>query len=242
VRRRNELSKLFTFGGRVPATVGGLLVLMLLASMWARVNPDVRDLAALAPIGVERGQLWRLVTWVIVQPDAWTLLFAGFMLFWIGQQLSFAWSERRFALRFLSTTLFAGVVTSLLGILWSGASGAGHLGVWPVVNALLVAWAMLHPDAQMNVWGVLPLSGRNIALIVTGGTILYAFFSSVVEFLPHLSALALAWVQAGAFGAGGGRSWRQAKRWWADRETKRRSRHLKVVKKNGSDGRSDWMH
>jgi membrane associated rhomboid family serine protease len=243
VRRRNDLASFFTFGGRVPATVGFVLALMLLGTVWARFDSSVAVGAALMPIAVERGEVWRLVTWVIVQPDAWVLLFGGFMLWWIGQQLSFAWSERRFALRFLATTLFAGVVTSLLGILWSGGSTVAHLGMWPVVNALLVSWALLHPEAQLNVWGVLPVSGRNVALIVTGGTVLFAFFSPrAAEFAPHVAALGLAWAQARGVSAGGGRTWRQAKRWWADREAKRRSRHLKVVRKNGSDGRSDWMN
>jgi hypothetical protein len=116
--------------------------------------------------------------------------------------------------------------------------------MWPLVNALLVSWAMLHPDAQVNIWGVLPLTGRNMALLVTGGTVLYAVFSGVAgfaQFAPHLSALGLAWAQARG-GIGGGRSWRQAKRWWADREMRRRSRHLKVVGKNGSGGRGDWLN
>jgi membrane associated rhomboid family serine protease len=241
VARRGELSTFFTFGGRVPATVGFLLAVMVLTSIWAALNHAVAGAAVLAPVAVERGQVWRLFTWVLVQPDPGTLLFGGFMLWWIGQQLSYAWSERRFVLRVVGTTLFAGVVTTAVGLVWEGASGVAHLGMWPLVNALLISWAMLHPDAQVNIWGVLPLTGRNLALIVTGGTALYAIYAGIPPFLPHLSALGLAWAQARG-GVGGGRSWRQAKRWWADREAKRRSRHLKVVRKNGSDGRSDWLN
>jgi len=241
VRRRTDLSSVFTFGGRVPATVGGFLALVLLASIWASLDPAVAGQAGLKPVAiVERGQLWRLLTWVVVQPDPGTILFGGFMLWWIGQQLSYAWSERKFVLRVLGTTLFAGVITALVGTFSSSGSAVAHLGMWPLVNALLVSWAMLHPEAQVNIWGVLPITGRNLALLVTGGTVLYAIFSGFAQFVPHLAALALAWGQARA--GGGGRSWRQAKRWWADREAKRRSRHLKVVKKNGSDGRSDWLN
>ncbi len=240
MRRRADLSSFFTFGGRVPATVGFFLALMLLASIWAALNPGVAGAAALMPVAIQRGQLWRLVTWVIVQPDPGTLLFGGFMMWWIGQQLSYAWSERRFVGQVLAYTLTAALVTTLLGRFWSDASSVVHLGMWPLVNALLVSWAMLHPEAQVNIWGVLPLTGKSLALLVTGGTVLYAIFSGFAAFAPHLSALALAWAQSR--GTGGGRSWRQAKRWWAEREAKRRSRHLKVVKKNGSDGRSEWRH
>lgn len=242
MRRRNDLSRLLTFGGRVPATVGGLVVVILASSIWAWMNRDLLGAAALMPVAIERGQVWRLFTWAIVQPDPGTLIFGGFMLVWLGMQLSFHWSERRFATRVLLYVLATGALTTIVAWLWSGGSTVAHLGVWPLVGALLVSWAMINPETMMNIWGVLPLSGRNLALLWTGGAVVYGIFSGFGQFLPHLSALALAWIQARGLGAGGGRSWRQAKRWWADRETKRRSRHLKVVKKNGSDGRSDWMH
>ncbi len=239
--RRNDLSSVFTFGGRVPASVGFLLALMLVGSIWARLSEAVLAAAVLQPVMVLRGDLWRLFTWVIVQPDPVALLFGGYMLWWIGQQLSYEWSERRLVLHVVGTTLFAGVVTTLLGLVWDSASTVAHVGMWPVVDALLISWAMLHPDAQMNIWGVLPITGRTLALVVTGGAVLYAIWGGAAAFTPHIAAIALAWAQSRG-GIGGGRSWKQAKRWWADREAKRRSRHLKVVRKNGSDGRSDWLN
>lgn len=240
MRRRSDLAGLFTFGGRVPATVGLFLSIVLVASVAAALNPALAAAAVLRPVAVERLQLWRLVTWVVVQPDPGTLVFGGFMLWWVGQQLSYAWSERRFALRVLGTTLFAGTATVLLGLVWPRASAVEHLGMWPLVNALVVAWAMLHPGAQVNVWGVLPVTGRTLALVVTGGTFLYAVYAGVAEFAPHLAALGLAWAQAR--GAGGGRGLRGARRWWEERAARRRARHLKVVGKNGSGGRSEWLN
>jgi membrane associated rhomboid family serine protease len=226
----------------VPATVGLLLAAMLVASVWAATDRAVAGAAALMPVAVWRGQAWRLVTWALVQPDPGTLLFGGFMLWWIGQQLSYAWSERRFVARVLAYTLAPGVATALLALVWPGASTVAHLGMWPLVNALLVSWAMLHPDAQVNVWGVLPLTGRSLALLVTGGTVLYAVFSGFAEFAPHLSALAVAWFQARGAGLGGGRPWRRARRWWAERAARRRARHLKVVRKNGSGDGPTWLN
>ncbi len=37
--------------------------------------------------------------------------------------------------------------------------------------------------------------------------------------------------------------WRDAKQWWAVREQRRRTKHLKVVKRDGSSGdRPRWMN
>jgi membrane associated rhomboid family serine protease len=173
-----------------------------------------------------------------------SLLFGGYMIWSVGQQLSYTWSERRFVARIAAWTLGAGAGTVLLAQVWDWAS-LPHIGIWPIALAMLVAWAMVFPDQQTSFWGVLPMTGRTLALIAAGLTVLSGLMNGGVRGIgtvtPHLLAMGIAWAQSRP-GVGGGRSWRQAKRWWADREAKRRSRHLKVVKKNGSDGRSDWLN
>jgi membrane associated rhomboid family serine protease len=240
VARRGDLSSFFTFGGRVPASVGTLLAVMLVASIAGWTNPRLIDAAALVPVAIQRGQVWRLVTWPFFQDDPFTLLFAGLILWQMGQQLSYAWSERRFVIRFFGYTLGAGVGATLLAYVWERATGIGHIGVWPVVMALIVAWAMLFPDRQVNIWGVLPITGKNVALLVTFGTLLYGIARGFAAFTPHLVAIGIAWAQSR--GVGTRRLGVQARQWWAARETRRRAKHLKVVKKDGSDDRPRWLN
>lgn len=242
-RGRGDLRQVFTFGGRVPASIGFVLVLMLCGSVWGWLDHGLASLAALSPALILRGQLWRLVTWPFVQSDPFALLFGGFMVYWLGEQLAYVWSERRLLGRFLATTVFASVVTTLLALVWSPASQP-HLGVWPVVNALIVSWAMLYPERQVNIWGVLPLTGKALALVIVGGTLLYGIaaggLSGIGLFTPHLSAILLSYLLARGFGVGGRRSLgTQARQWLAEREQRRRASHLKVVKKDG-DGR--WLN
>jgi membrane associated rhomboid family serine protease len=244
-RRRNpDFTTFFTFGGRVPASVGMLLAAMVAASVWGWMDRGLLAFAALAPVAILNGQLWRLVTWPFFQDNPFGLLFGGFMLWSFGQQLSYAWSERRFVLRFFGFVLGAGVATTVLALFWNDARMVGHVGVWPVIIALLVSWAMLFPDRQVNIWGILPLTGKTLALLVVFGTVLYAlsggFPRGFAVFAPHLFAIAIAWVQSR--GSGGSQSWRQARRWWSDREAKRRAKHLKVLRKNGPDDESRWLN
>jgi len=238
--RSKRLAELFTFGGRVPAGLGAILALGLAATVWAWLDRGLMQLSALAPTAVQRGEVWRLVTWPFVQDDPLTLLFGGFILWTFGQQLSFVWSERRLVWRFFETVLGAGLLTTLLAMFWEPAARP-HLGIWPVANALLFAWAMIHPDRQLNIWGVLPVTGRTLALLVVFGTVLYGLasggLSGIGFFAPHLFAIAIAWVRSR--GPGGG--WRRAKTWWREREA-RRARHLKVVEKGGTDERPRWMN
>ncbi len=243
-RRSFDLPRFFTFGDRVPAAVGMLLALMLFASVWGWMDRGLIDAGRLAPVPILRGQVWRLVTWPFLQDDPFTLLFGGFMLWWLGSQLSHVWSEQRFLFRFLVFALGAGLGTTLLAIVWDPASWVAHAGIWPVANALLVAWAMLFPDRQVNIWGVLPLTGRTLALLVVAGTALYAVAGGwprgFASFTPHLLAIAIAWSQAR--GLGTRRGWSQARRWWSDREQRRRARRFKVVRKDGAGDRPRWMN
>jgi membrane associated rhomboid family serine protease len=241
-RRGGELQRFFTFGGRVPAAVGLVLALMLFASVWGWLERGLQGLAALAPVEILRGEIWRLVTWPFFQNDPFALIFGAMMIYFVGQQLAYVWSERRFLLRFLWYTVFASVATTLLAGVWAPAS-APHIGVWPIANALLISWAMMYPDRQVNLWGIIPLTGKTVALLVVGGTFLYGIagggIRGVGAFSAHLFAILAAWLLS----RGGVRSpLRDARQWWSAREQKRRTKHLKVVKKDGSDDRPRWMN
>ncbi len=239
-----DLGGAFTFGGRVPPGLGLLLVLVLVATVGSWVTRD-QGWAALVPALLIRGQLWRLVSWAFVQGDPLTLLFGGFMLYSLGQQLALVWSERRLVVTFLGLAAGASVITFLVALAWPAAD-VPHLGMWPVVNGLVLCWAMLYPDRQVNIWGVLPLTGKTLALLVVFGTVLYGLAGGGIvglgAYVPHFSALALGFVLM----RGGGlptRRWKlQAREWMAEREFRKRSKHLKVVRKDGKDEPPRWMN
>jgi membrane associated rhomboid family serine protease len=242
-RRTPSLSRIFTFGDRVPAAVGAVIAFTVFSSILAWLDRSLAAFAALAPVQIWRGEVWRLVTWPFVQDSPFTLLFGGFMLWSFGQQLTHLWGERRFLARFVGYTAGAGILTTLLAFVWAPAT-TPHLGIWPIVNALLFAWAMLYPDRQVNIWGVLPLTGKTLAMLVVGGTLLYGIAAGgaagIGAFAPHLFAIGIAWVQGRPRRRGPTFS-QQARDWWGDREAKRRAKHLKVVRKDGSGDRP-WMN
>jgi len=245
-RRGPGLPRLLTFGDRVPASLGLVLALMLAMSVWAWLDRgQFGALMALSPPALLDLQLWRLVTWPFVQRHPINdLLFGGLMVFWLGQQLSFVWSERRFLLRVLGYAVFPAVATTLAAVAYRPLLDLHYVGIWPVANALIVSWAMLYPDRQVNIWGVLPITGRMAAWLVVGGTVLYGIAIGGVEgvllMAPHLFAIGLAW--ALARGLGFRRPWRDARAWLAEQSARRRSRHLKVVKRNGEEDRPRWLN
>ena len=70
------------------------------------------------------------------------------------------------------------------------------------LDALLVAWGILHPHRQILLFMAVPVSGRTLALLTVGGTVLFAIFTGPAAFVPHLLAEGLAWAQASGIGPG----------------------------------------
>jgi hypothetical protein len=237
-RPRFELPSFFTFGGRIPASIGLVLVVTAVLTVYTWQNRAFAGLVALAPGGIVAGEVWRVVTWPFVQGDPFGLIFIALTFWWLAPQLMWGWGERRFWLRLLGITAGAAIVPTLLAFAWAGAN-VPHVGAWPVINAMLVAWAMRVPDAQLNIWGVLPVTARTLALFVVGGTVLYALFAGLGAFLPHFAAMAIGY--AFERGLSAGRLIGRAQESFRQQQQRRRARHLKVVKKDGQ-GPPRWMN
>jgi len=245
-RRSGDLRRTFTFGGRIPPILGALLALILVATVGSWILRDT-GWAALSPEAIRRGELWRLVSWVLVQDDPLNLLFGGFVLYSFGAQLIYGWGEARFFWTFVGLTLAGAVAALLVALAWQPFWGFQHVGMWPVVDGLLLMWALRYPDQQMSFWGVLPMTGRTLVLLLVGGTIIYGLFLGGIRGLPrmtpHFGALLAAWIAIRGRFSSPLRRWRlQWRDYWLERQLRRRSRHLKVVKKDGRDGPPTWMN
>jgi len=241
-RRDSPLRLALTFGGQAPLAVGALIAAMVVATVAGSASPRVALWLSLEipPPGdgalVTMLQAWRLVTWPFFQGmlpgSVLTLLFAGFMLLWLGRQLSYAWSEQRFLLRFFVLTVGAGAITLLL--LAPFGYPIGYFGIWAPVNALLVTWGLIFPNQRMSWFGAIQMSGLGVARLVAIGTPVWAVlvgppavdWRGLVTYLPHLVAIALAWLLVTG---GPRRGLHRLSGWWADRRLASARRRFKVV-------------
>jgi membrane associated rhomboid family serine protease len=241
-RQSPDLGRFFTFGGRVPASFGLLLAAMLVGSIFAWQSAAFAGATAFHPDAILGGQLWRLVSWFFVQGDPFGLFFVGLVMWWVGPQLMYEWGERRFVLRLLGITAGASVATSAIAYFWPAAAQP-HFGAWPTVNALIIAWAMLHPSAQVNLYGILPVTGKTLALLIVGGTVVWALAARTGgfgAFVLHFTAMGIAYALSRGFSPGA--YFRDAQRRMQERDARRRAKHLKVIRKNGEGGSSGWMN
>lgn len=234
-RRPSPADNVLTFGGNVPPTVGGLIIALLAGSILGTVSPGLRATAALVPAAVLQLQVWRLATWVFVETDPLSLVFGGLMLYWFGRDLSWAWGPKRFLATWFGLTVGTSVLSTALALVFPRLMGGWPPGAWPVLSALVIAWASIFPDRQILLMFALPISGRTLLWITIGGTILYAMFSSIWLYIPHIvaQALMLLTLRGGLPFRG---VWQTFKVREMERRARKRAAHLKVVKKN------DWMN
>lgn len=188
MRRAPGLREALTFGGRVPAAVGGLIAALVLASIAGALQPPLRSAGVFSPHLVWEGESWRLVTYAFFETDPFGLVFAGLMLWWFGRDLALAWGGRRFLLAFAVIAAAASSATCLAALAWPRLMAMVAVGPWPVVDALVVAWALRFPGRNILLWFALPVSGRALLWLTVGGTVLYALFFGLAPYLPHLLA------------------------------------------------------
>jgi membrane associated rhomboid family serine protease len=189
----------YLFGARFPAAVVAILVFTLLATLLGvaglRNGLPLLGWVGLVPIAVWQGQLWRLLTWVFFAPGIGplSLLIWGLMLMTFGRDLCDAWGWRRFTGVYLGFAAAVGLGTCLLAWAWRGLMTASYMDTWPVMDALVIAWALMFPTRQILFNFVFPVSGKALAGITVALTVFFALMSGVAAFVPHLIALAVAY-------------------------------------------------
>ena len=231
VRAPSRLS----FGGRLPPIIGLLIVTTFVASVVAalglRHGFPLFELSAFVPDRLLRGELWRTVTWVFLELEPMGLLFACLSLYWFGRDLALRWGPGRFLAYYLGLAASVAGITFLVSRVYTPIAAMPFYGTWPVQEALIILWASYYPTRQIRVYFIVPLAGRQLIVLTVAGTVLYAVFHGIDQFIPHFiaEALALAVMALPSPRA----MWMEAK--LSGMEKKRRGGHLKAVPREPKD-------
>lgn len=135
--------------------------------------PGIVSLLTLNPYAILHGQIWRLVTWVLIPPDSLDLFTIIMLLFYynVGSSLERIWGTYRYNVYLFSGMLYT-IIGSFLALLiyWLIARTVGA-EVNPVVvqaastlfstfyinMSIFLAYAATFPDAQVLLMFVIPV-------------------------------------------------------------------------------------
>lgn len=165
----------------IPNLMFYVVVLYVVGFVFDLIAPEFYyNYLSLDMSAVLRGQIWRLVTFII-QPPATNLLFVIFTLYlyyMIGRQLEFVWGSFRFNLYY-----FMGVLFHIVGAMLAYALFEISLpmGTYYLNMSLFFAYAAIYPNQQFYLMGLIPIKVKWLAWIDAayfGYTILQAFLPS----------------------------------------------------------------
>ena len=159
------------------------------------VFPLIKVYMALNPAAILSGFVWQIVTYMFAHADISHLLVNMLGLFFFGTAVERSMGSKEFLLFYFLTGTMAGIAS--FGIY--AATGAWYtmlLGASGAVFAMLLAFAVLNPEARIFLYGILPVRAPVLVLGYAGIEIasqLLSFRSSVAH-LTHLAGLLWAWL------------------------------------------------
>ena len=132
------------------------------------MQPDALYIINLNPEKIMQGQVWRLLTWVLMPPGASSLLVIITLMFYfhVGRTLENAWGDFRYTLYIVSGILFTdvGVVGTYLimklcglGELASFYAAYSNTSTYYLCMSMFLAYAFMFPDLQVLIYFIIPI-------------------------------------------------------------------------------------
>lgn len=143
-------------------------------------NYTVINLLSLDFASIMRGQVWRLITWIIPISSMNGILFLAISIYFyyiIGNALERAWGAFRFNLYFFSGILF-NILSSLLTYAITGISVPPSLRF--ICGTMFFAFAATYPDTQFMMYFLIPIKAKYLAWI-QGAIYIYTAITYIVS-------------------------------------------------------------
>jgi len=134
----------------------------------------------LEPQYVLKGQIWRLITWVIAPPSKlsfWTVIMI-ICYYSIGNSLEAAWGRFRFNLYIFSGIFFTVIGVMIVYFIMGPDYPYGYLASTYYINlAIFLGYAFTFPESKMYIYFVIPIKTKWLGILY-GALIIYSFINS----------------------------------------------------------------
>lgn len=156
------------------------------------INPQFLQWMTLDPYYILKGQIWRLVTWIIVPPSSNNIFFILLMLYFyysIGTSLERSWGAFRY-----NVYLFSGMLFTILGsfllyavlrlggieMYGSGYSIFSAFSTYYVNMSIFLAYAVTFPELRVLIMFVIPIKVKYLGIIYGVLLALQCLFGGIV--------------------------------------------------------------
>ena len=179
-------SSSYQFGGyHLTPVVKRLLIANIVIFILTSIFPSAAAYLSFQPARIVV-QPWGVLTYMFVHANFWHLFFNLLALFFFGPPIEERWGSREFTKYYLICGL-GGAALSFLFAFYAGVVGASA-----AVYGVMLAFAMLWPDAPIYIWGIFPIKAKWLII----GLAALSLFSAVggsadgVAHFAHLGGIA----------------------------------------------------
>ncbi len=166
-----------------------IIVAYIIGYVLQIIKPELLALFTLEPYSILRGQVWRLVTWLIVPSETFDLFtILMFLLYYnIGTNLERYWGTFKFNLYMFGGFLFTAIAAFVLYFIFvytygvSAISVDGLFSTYYVNMSLFLAFAACFPNAEVRIYFILPVKMKWMGVLY-GALVAYSvWYSDWVE-------------------------------------------------------------
>ena len=177
----NKLERKFGRFG-IPHLTNYIIGCYILGYVIALMRSDFLSYLTLEPAWILRGQIWRLITWVLIPPESLSVFTIIMLLFYysLGTTLERTWGTFRYTLY-----IFSGLIFTILGafflyfIMVGNVTGIGNFfSTYYVSMSIFLAFAVSYPDMRVLLYFVIPIKMKWMAFVYAA-MILYDIFNYV---------------------------------------------------------------
>lgn len=146
-----------------------MIVCYLIGYALMIVNPGILNWLSLEPAYILRGQVWRLVTWVLYPPSTsgvlWFAIAVLFFYYPIGTSLERTIGTFKYTLYILSGVIFTILGAFILYFLLGGNVLVGNVfSTYYISLSTFLAYAMCYPDMQVLLMFIIPVKMKWMAI------------------------------------------------------------------------------
>ncbi len=152
------------------AAVGMYFALLVIGLFSHELAGTLGALLVLVPAQAAHRLLWEFATYPFISIGIFSVLFAALSIWFFGssleEELGSRWMAEFFAVCTVGGAILATIVTFTAGERIEGLNPAqAGYGLWPFSMALLLVFARLHPDQELNFNFILRVKAKYIAML-----------------------------------------------------------------------------
>lgn len=130
--------------------------------------PGLLNWLTLEPGRILSGQVWRIITWVLVPPGGSiiTTVIMLFLYYSLGTALERTWGAFRYNVYIFSGILFTVIGAFILYLITGGVAGLGvYFSTYYINMSIFLAFSASYPDMELLLYFVLPIKIKWMGLV-----------------------------------------------------------------------------